>query len=408
MHPAYRSPEAWLFDLRFLRDPSARYVAGPSDGPGWYGLGGQGPKRPWSPPSYAWLQTAWQSWYVPKPMCSRPLLALISLFCAVLMGLSMASWMMTRDGEAAPRVEQQPPAHEGQPPHAPGVSWERSLTASTVPEDGGPTQAINATHPGPFDGTPLRYAGELDLRNHYSSVVMLTTGNPDNGAQCSGVLLSPLLALTAGSCVCKPRQSASVIADERVIDSSTCAERATVMTVKYGHMYDKYSAEMEIQEYTGTIFPHPELDIRLDAQSSVVTSHADLALIRLESPVEDGAASVSLTDSEVVTGEHLVMTGYGHDERLEQAFGERYFRRNRVMRPASTENERFYYAPLSVDAHTNHGGWACLRETERGRWLVGISGRSPVDDPSCVSIYVYGEWLRMEVKRLSFSGRGEE
>ncbi len=29
--PAYRSPEAWLFDLRSLRDPAARYVARPAD-----------------------------------------------------------------------------------------------------------------------------------------------------------------------------------------------------------------------------------------------------------------------------------------------------------------------------------------------------------------------------------------
>ncbi len=29
--PAYRSPEAWLYDLRFHRDPAARYVCGPAD-----------------------------------------------------------------------------------------------------------------------------------------------------------------------------------------------------------------------------------------------------------------------------------------------------------------------------------------------------------------------------------------
>ncbi len=29
--PAYRSPEAWLHDLRFHRDPAARYVCGPAD-----------------------------------------------------------------------------------------------------------------------------------------------------------------------------------------------------------------------------------------------------------------------------------------------------------------------------------------------------------------------------------------
>ncbi len=29
--PAYRSPEAWLYELRFHRDPAARYVCGPAD-----------------------------------------------------------------------------------------------------------------------------------------------------------------------------------------------------------------------------------------------------------------------------------------------------------------------------------------------------------------------------------------
>jgi len=341
-------------------------------------------------------------------MYSRPRLALISLFFAALMSLSIALWRKTRDGDATPRVEEQPPTHEGQPPRAPGVSWDQSLIASMLPGDGGSAQAIKATHPGPFDGTLLRYAGELDLRNHYSSVVMLTTGNPDKGAQCSGVLLSPLVVLTAGSCVCKPRQSAPLTADERVTDSSICVERATVMMVRYGKVYDKRSAEMEVRQYTGAIFPHPELNIRLDTQSSAVTSHADLALVRLDSPIEDESAPVSLADSEVVTGEYLVMAGYGHDKRVAQAFGERYFRRNRVLQPASTENERFFYTPLNVDSHTNHGGWACLRETEQGRWLVGISGSSSVEDPSCVSLYVYGKWLRTEVRRLSFSERREK
>ncbi|HEX8698779.1 MAG TPA: trypsin-like serine protease [Myxococcaceae bacterium] len=343
-----------------------------------------------------------------KPMYSRLGLALISLFFAALLGLSLATWMRIRDGEARPRVEEHPPTHEGQPPHVPGASWDQSLMASMGLEDGGSPQAIHATHLGPFDGTLLRYAGEPDLRNHYSSAVMLTTGNPEKGAQCSGVLLSPRVVLTAGSCVCKPKQSASDTSEERVIDSSACEKRATVMTVKYGKVYDKYSAEMEVQEYTGAIFPHPEFHIRLDAKSSVVTSHADLALIRLESPVEDVSAPVSLADSEVVAGEYLIMTGYGHDEHVEQAFGERYFRRNRVLQPASAEDERFSYVPLSVDTHTNHGGWPCLRETGEGRWLVGISGRSSVEDPTCVSISVYGKWLRTEVKRLSFSGREEK
>jgi serine/threonine protein kinase len=29
--PAYRSPESWMFELRFYREPAARYVAGPAD-----------------------------------------------------------------------------------------------------------------------------------------------------------------------------------------------------------------------------------------------------------------------------------------------------------------------------------------------------------------------------------------
>jgi hypothetical protein len=29
--PAYRSPESWLFELRFYREPAARYIAGPAD-----------------------------------------------------------------------------------------------------------------------------------------------------------------------------------------------------------------------------------------------------------------------------------------------------------------------------------------------------------------------------------------
>lgn len=299
--------------------------------------------------------------------------------------LSIMTWTMACDG-CASRHEKAQPRAEG-----PAIG------------------SMGNHHPevknlGPFDGSLLRYAGEIDFQNHYSSAVMITTRDPVEGAQCSGVLIGPQAALTAGSCVCTPRQVTAGGGGERIIDGSTCAARAYVITVAYGKAHDGQAAGMEARAYAGTVRPHPELRITLDARSSVVTSHADLAVVLLETPVEGRIPHALLASSEVVADEPLVTAGYGHDERIEQVFGERYFRRTRVAQAPSSGNERFSYARMSVDIHGDHGGWPCFREDGKGRWLVGIASKDSGEDLSCLSTYLYQKWLRVEGQRSPRQG----
>src|SRR5687767_4284809 len=85
------------------------------------------------------------------------------------------------------------------------TSRQEETNLSRKPTPHRPQFHVKAEDLGPLDVSALRYAGKVDFGNRYASAVMVTTGAPEQGAQCSGVLISPRLALTAGSCVCKPR-----------------------------------------------------------------------------------------------------------------------------------------------------------------------------------------------------------
>jgi len=254
---------------------------------------------------------------------------------------------------------------------------------------------------GPVDVSVLSYAGKVDVRNRYSSAVMVTTGDPKEGAQCSGVLIGSRLALTAASCVCRSKEAGPANESMQLINRTSCAERAFVMTVVYGTVHDPHTADMKVQAYAGTVRPHPGLELRFDAQSSVVTSRADLAVILLETPVESGTLHARLLDSEVETSEPFVTAGYGHDGAVEQIFGQRYFRGNKVTRASSPADERFSYAQQGVDVHAHHNGWSCFREDESGQWLVGVSSWASGGGASCVSTFFHRDWLRAEVQHAA-------
>ncbi|MCY1083266.1 trypsin-like serine protease [Archangium lansingense] len=83
-----------------------------------------------------------------------------------------------------------------------------------------------------------RVIGEVDSTNRYPSTVTVTghlAENPPERRECSGVLVSPRLVLTAGHCVCA-RKEAPPGGNGRVfqIEPSTCAATATVATFTYG------------------------------------------------------------------------------------------------------------------------------------------------------------------------------
>lgn len=281
------------------------------------------------------------------------------------------------------------------------ASREEEMNVSRKPMEQFPQFHVKMEDLGPMDVSVLRYAGKVDFGNRYVSAVMVTTGNPEDGARCSGVLISPRLALTAGSCVCKPRPVALGAESGFAVDGTACAERAHVVTVVYGRKYDAYTADMELQSYEGVVRPYPELKVDLDARSSVVASHGDLAVIVLDTPVRKDISFTGLADSEVRDGEALVSAGYGHDEAVEQFVGQRYFRPNKAAQGAAGTGERFVFVDREVDAHANHGGWPCFREGNNGLVLQGVSSRYSPEGRSCVSTYFYRQWLHAEVEQAA-------
>jgi hypothetical protein len=152
----------------------------------------------------------------------------------------------------------------------------------------------------------------VDVANRYLFTVIVTTADPRG--MCSGVLIGPRLVLTAGHCVCEKRRVETPAgASGTEIDGSRCASRAYATVTAYKSVKQKSQYFMEPRTYEGMVRPHGELKILLDAKDNVVSSKADLALIRLEESVAGVGAAV-LASNEVQQKESLVMVGYGADK----------------------------------------------------------------------------------------------
>ena len=251
----------------------------------------------------------------------------------------------------------------------------------------------------PAEFSEFLSAGKSDLRNGYPSSVMLTKGNVREGAKCSAVLLGPRIALTAGSCVCERRKDSSPDSQGRpIIDAASCARQTHVATVFYGAIVDDLHAEMAFHSYEGDVDPHPELQIVLDAQANVIANHADLALILLRTPVPREFVGAPLGDREIQSNESLVMTGFGSDEKFGQMLGIRYFRRNKVT--SIPGDGRVMYAQQGAYLYNGFAGGPCFRETESGRWLVGIASIGTERELVLTSTFFYRDWIRSKTTRL--------
>jgi hypothetical protein len=252
---------------------------------------------------------------------------------------------------------------------------------------------------GPAPTEFLAAAGRKDSLNQYSSTVMVTTRNPFYGAECSGILLSPRIVLTAANCVCGSQQHALTLdSGTAFLDNSTCAKRAYVMTASHERGHNEFFTETKTHSYEGTVHPHPEFKIVLDKNSVPVSSHADLALIELDTLVEQQFMIAQFHEAEVAANDTLIMVGFGYGQEFGQILGERYIRENKVTQVL--ESGRVLYEQQGAFVYNGFNGGPCFREDSHGRRLVGIASIGSSHALVFTSISFYREWLRSELSQL--------
>jgi hypothetical protein len=246
----------------------------------------------------------------------------------------------------------------------------------------------------------------MDVHNRYATTLMLTEDAQTRVARCSAILLNPRVALTAASCVCPPKKNGPDSRPEkRLIDPRGCAERGFLRTVHYGEVKDlEFMEETTVksfQTFEGQIRPHPEFKLVLDAQGVVQSSYADLAVIVLDSPVEESFEFVPLGESEVKENEMLVMAGFPNDARFGGFSGIRYFRQNKVTQLLGTQAGRFLYEQQAPFLYNGYAGGPCFREDKTHPWLVGIASVGPDQGLSFTSTYLFRDWVRAELQRAA-------
>jgi secreted trypsin-like serine protease len=243
----------------------------------------------------------------------------------------------------------------------------------------------------------------VDATNRYLFAVSIEAhpSAPEQEAlKCSGVIIDPRLVLTAGHCVC-PRQRVVMPSDSAAfIDGSACAARAFLMARTYLPPEREESARATHAWFEGVIHPHPELKVLLDEHGRVTSSHADLAVISLNTPLPASLQPVKLAKSEVKLHDALVIVGHGSDGSSVDLFGTRRFNKTQLASAAAGQ-ERIFLASPKQPAFANDSGGPCLRETTQGSELIGISNRGLGQESSCTSTYFHKAWLQDELLKAS-------
>jgi hypothetical protein len=196
-----------------------------------------------------------------------------------------------------------------------------------------------------------------------------------------------------------------------IIDSSECAKTVTIKTI----IYDKPASGKERLRqttYQGTVQPHPRLELLFNEDGHQVWSSADLAVIRVDEPLED-LPTFELATSEVQQGDPIIMVGYGPGSTDEDSDGDRHFGQNKVgwIRRLETGSVEFVVAGQrqpdgTPAAHLFGGdsGGACLSQTKENV-LVGIAAstaRNRKGETLSVftSLYAHRDWLKQQLDAL--------
>lgn len=263
----------------------------------------------------------------------------------------------------------------------------------------------------PVDERIVLSDGLEDFRNEYAFAVMVTASvKTGETLKCTGALIHPRLVLTSGHCVCARRPSRPSADSARfIIDNSTCAEKAAVTTVLYQPQAGGTWSQPVITAatYSGKTRPHPHLKVLLDAQSSVISSDADLAVIVLEKTSEGLPVPVSLASTEVQPGEVILMAGYGLDATTDLIHGVRRSGQKKVLRVPESGGDEVPFEAYGGD-YTSGSGDLCMRKEEHGVSLVGVSGRAPGATASMTRISLYRDWLADELHRAQSETSTEE
>jgi hypothetical protein len=186
-----------------------------------------------------------------------------------------------------------------------------------------------------------------------------------------------------------------------VLDGSGCAKTARVTTSVYeprSALGDDTSSFRN--SHVGTVVPHPELRVVLNAGQELVSSNADLALIVLDEPLDKQFAPLPVSDRELQPNESLVIVGSGYDELARLYDGERRSSRNQVREPLPSGGGRMRIEQPGGHHYRGDSGGPCLREGLEGTELVGISSRNLGEGEAITSTYGYRDWLREELQRV--------
>lgn len=196
---------------------------------------------------------------------------------------------------------------------------------------------------------------------------------------------------------------------DALIDSSLCANLVEVEVAEYLPPQPNMKSRLLKSRYVGKIIhPHPRLLVLDDAAGTSWFREADLALIRLATPVSERFRSIKFPEGEVQVGSSIVMVGYGfgQDGDTTNDFGDRHYGESvvaTVERLPSGSVKFIAHTPSRGDqpaprVYGGDSGGGCFSKAD-DRVLIGMVSAFARDGESSIftSVYAYKEWLKKEL-----------